>query len=126
MTPATTQRVYACVPVVVVLGVLVGLSFLIGSCAASTNTGPDNLTLSKTVDVICISDALLQPVAVPVVVALAPGATSAATLDVLLIHPAVVAACGAYARRPAQVIDAVPSSPEPVAVPPPAPAVRAP
>ncbi len=59
------------------------------------------------IDVVCRSDALAQPVIVPVVLLIAPATGPAApavavgvAVDTALVHPAVVAACARYGSRP--------------------------
>ncbi len=69
----------------------------------------------RVVDVLCERDMALQPVVVPVVLMVAPAAgpagvavAGAVAVDLLLIHPGIVAACAAYASRPAEVVSVVP------------------
>ncbi|HXI77942.1 MAG TPA: hypothetical protein VNH21_12440 [Steroidobacteraceae bacterium] len=94
-------------PVLVAIGGLLVLSWLVG-CAAPT------AQQQRIVDVICGTDAALQPIIVPVAVAVAAptpaGApvAAAAGLDTALVHPAVVAACAVYGTRPVAVV-AVPA-----------------
>ena len=64
--------------------------------------------------VACAGDALVQPILVSVVLLVAPATgpaapavAAAATLDQVLVHPAVVAACAAYASRPDAVVDVI-------------------
>lgn len=92
-------------PVAGVLGALLALSFLVGCQAPDPVTGVSAPSQSsqQVIDVMCTSDALLVPVVVPVILAAQPTAAPAAALDTVLVHPAVVAACAAYARRPAAI-----------------------
>jgi uncharacterized protein YjeT (DUF2065 family) len=81
-----------------------------------TPAGAPNANAQRIVAVACAQDAALQPIVVPVIVAVgsaaAPGAAPAigavAQGDALLLHPAVVAACAAYASKPAAVVATVP------------------
>ena len=95
-------------PVVLAIACLLVLSWLIG-CAAPT------AQQQRIVDVLCGTDAALQPIIVPVAVAVAAptpaGAPvlAAAGLDTVLVHPAVVAACAVYGTKPVAVV-AVPAA----------------
>lgn len=61
--------------------------------------------------VMCASDKVIQPVALAIAQAVAPavgtasaGVQAGATLDSMLVHPAVVAACAAINAKPASVL----------------------
>ena len=54
----------------------------------------------QVVRVLCMHDAILQPVAVVIAASTGPQGAAAAQTDALLVHPAVVAACAAYGAKP--------------------------
>ncbi len=63
------------------------------------------------IDVLCLGDALAQPVIIPVVLLIAPATGAAApavavgvAVDTALVHPAVVAACARYGSKPVGMI----------------------
>lgn len=119
---------------IVALVTLLGLSLITGCQAPDPVTGASapSQTSQQVIDVMCTSDALLVPVVVPVILATQPTAAPAVALDTVLVHPAVVAACAAYARRPAAITPPAPpgatvaptvSLPAVAPAPPPAPAL---
>jgi hypothetical protein len=71
----------------------------LGACSNLTPTQQAQIT--QAVTVACNVDGTLVPVAQPVVATLGPGGAQAATVDALLVHPAVVAACAALKGTPA-------------------------
>ena len=78
-------------------------ALLAGLAACGNLTAEQQATVQKALTVACNVDGVLVPVAQPVVASLGqPGAT-AATVDSLLVHPAVVAACQKLGGTPAAV-----------------------
>jgi hypothetical protein len=73
----------------------------LGACGNMTATQQAQLT--QTLAVACSVDGVLVPIAQPVVAALGPSGATAADVDSLLVHPAVVAACAAIQGTPASV-----------------------
>ena len=69
----------------------------IGACAKITPQQQQALTIG------CQVDSVVQPLAVSTLPVLAPGTAPAAQVDALLVHPAVVAACGRLGGVPAAV-----------------------
>lgn len=57
--------------------------------------------VTQALAVACNVDGVLLPIAQPVVAALGPSGATAADVDGLLVHPAVVAACAAIQGAPA-------------------------
>jgi hypothetical protein len=69
--------------------------------------------------VACTVDGMLVPIAQPIVATLGPGGAAATSIDTLMVHPAVVAACAAISGVPASVAAA--GAPVTVAPVPPSP-----
>lgn len=94
-----------------VFGVMKGvvLAIALGYIAGCAADGTPNAKAQQVIDVACNTDALVQPVMVPVVVASAPGTAPAAATDTLLVHPAVVAACAQYHSKPAALAQPAPA-----------------
>jgi len=87
-------------------------------CLTSLLTGCSNLSsaqqaqITQALMVACNVDGVAVPVAQPIIAALGPSGATAATLDNLLLHPAVIQACAALNGTPASVTPAVaPTSP---------------
>jgi hypothetical protein len=103
----------------------IAIALLLAGC---TSTGQLTPQAQQIFDVTCSKDATLQPIVVPVAVAVASAAApvaagpamAAASLDQLLVHPAVVAACAKYAATPVAAVAAAPPAAG-VAAPPVAP-----
>lgn len=75
---------------------------LLSSLAACGNLTPDQQAqITQELIVACAVDGMLVPLASPVVASLGTGGASAVTVDNLLVHPAVVAACNAIGGTPA-------------------------
>jgi len=73
----------------------------LGACANMTTS--QQTQVNQALAVACDVDGVLVPIAQPVVAALGPSGTTAADVDSLLVHPAVVAACAAIQGTPASV-----------------------
>lgn len=72
--------------------------------AACSNLPPDQQAkIQQALVVACNVDGVVVPIAQPIVATLGAGGATAATLDSLLVHPAVVAACNAVNGTPASV-----------------------
>ena len=95
---------------------VVGAACLLTGCALS----PAQKTAALQVG--CSVDGAVQPLAAPVAASLGAAGTSVATVDTLLVHPAVVAACAQLRGTPAVV--AIPT-PAPAMVVAPSPGVTA-
>ena len=83
------------------------LACLAASCSNMTPAQQQELTVA------CNVDGAIVPAAQPVVATMGTGGATAASIDALLVHPAVVQACAALKGTPASVT---------VTAPPPAPA----
>ena len=70
------------------------LAVLLGLSACAGNTPAQNLKLA------CAIDGAVVPIADPVLAAAVPSTAPAVTVDVLLVHPAVVALCAAKGGVP--------------------------
>jgi hypothetical protein len=71
--------------------------------ACSNMTADQQAKISQAVAVACKVDGVLVPIGQPIVATIGPGGQTAATVDTLLVHPAVVAACSAIKGTPAEV-----------------------
>jgi hypothetical protein len=92
---------------------------LAGLVASGCTNGAPTAQGQQVIDVLCDRDAALQPLIVPVVVMAspiagpaAPAVAGAATVDQVMIHPAVVMACAKYHSKPAAVVQSVPPGAE--------------
>jgi hypothetical protein len=85
------------------------LACLAASC--SNMTPEQQAKLTQALTVACNVDGVLVPVAQPVVAGIAPGGATAANIDALLVHPAVVQACAALKGTPASVTVMAPTAP---------------
>jgi hypothetical protein len=86
------------------------MCFCMATVAACSNVSPDQQAqIQQALTVACNVDGAVVPLAQPVVATLGPGGATAATLDTLLVHPAVVAAC--------KTVNGTPVSATPVAAP---------
>lgn len=76
---------------------------LLAAGAACLVTGCSMTPAQKTavLKIGCAVDGVVQPIAAPLVASLGAGGASVASADVLLVHPAVVAACTALGGTPA-------------------------
>jgi hypothetical protein len=83
------------------------LSLLACLAACSNVTPSQQAQVTQAVTVACNVDGALVPVAQPVMATLGPGGATAANVDALLVHPAVVAACAALKGTP---VSATPAS----------------
>jgi hypothetical protein len=84
---------------------------LLACVAACSNLTPDQQTkLQRAFSVACDVDGVVVPIAQPIVASLGQGAATAAGVDSLLVHPAVVAACQALNGVPA-IVTPVPATP---------------
>ena len=84
---------------------------LLACLAACSSLTPDQQAkLQQAFAVACNVDGVLVPITQPIVASLGQGAATAAGVDSLLVHPAVVAAC--------QAINGVPAIVTPVAATP--------
>lgn len=86
--------------------------------ACATAPGSQPTQIQQALAVACSVDGVLVPIAQPIVATLGAGGAAAASMDALLVHPTVVAACAAISGVPATVVAVSP----PVAVPPAVPA----
>lgn len=101
------------------------VALLLAGCTSSGTMTPQ---AQQIFDVTCAKDAALQPIVVPVAVAVtstvapiaAAPAVLAAQVDQILVHPAVVAACAQYGGKPVTAVPAAQPA-APVAAPPIAP-----
>lgn len=91
------------------------LACLAASCSNMTPAQQQALRVA------CNVDGAIVPAAQPVVASMGSGGATAATIDSLLVHPAVVAACAALNGTPASVTVTSPASP---AAPPSAPPAK--
>ena len=83
-------------------------SLCLATLAACSNLSPaQQAQIQQALTVACNVDGILVPIAQPVVATLGAGGATAANLDALLVHPAVVAACNAVNGTP---VSAVPVS----------------
>jgi hypothetical protein len=73
----------------------------LGACGNMTTSQQAQAT--QALAVACNVDGVLVPIAQPVIAALGPNGATAAGVDSLLVHPAVVAACAAIQGAPASV-----------------------
>jgi hypothetical protein len=88
--------------ILVALGVY-GLP-LIASLSACSNLPPDQQAkITQALVVACDVDGAVVPLAQPVVATLGPAGATVASVDSLLVHPAVVAACQRLGGTPAGV-----------------------
>jgi hypothetical protein len=69
--------------------------------ACSNPTPSQQAQITQALAVVCNVDGVLVPVAQPVVASLGTGGATAANIDSLLVHPAVVAACATLKGMPA-------------------------
>jgi hypothetical protein len=97
----------AAISAVIAAATVFAVVFLSGCATPPANTMSPQV--QKVFDVTCGVDAHLQPIVVPVAVAVAaptpaglPVAAGAA-LDTALLHPAIVAACAVYGTKPVAV-----------------------
>jgi hypothetical protein len=82
---------------------------LIAVLAGCTSMSPDQQAkMQQMLTVACLVDGVLVPVAQPVVAGLGSAGATAAGVDSLLVHPAVVATCSQLGGAPAS---AAPVSP---------------
>ena len=78
---------------------------LLACLSACDNMTPDQQAkISQALAVACNVDGVLVPIGQPVVATLGQAGQTAATVDSLLIHPAVVAACAAIHGKPAEAV----------------------
>ena len=78
------------------------VSLCVAIVAACSSLPPDQQAkIQQALVVTCNVDGVVVPIAQPVVATLGAGGATAATLDSLLVHPAVVAACNAVNGTPA-------------------------
>ncbi|MEJ0020750.1 MAG: hypothetical protein WDN25_30210 [Acetobacteraceae bacterium] len=85
------------------------LACLAASC--SKMTPEQQARLDQAVTVACNVDGVVVPVAQPVVATMGTGGATAASIDALLVHPAVVQACAALKGTPASVTVTAPAAP---------------
>jgi hypothetical protein len=86
--------------------------------SACGNTSPQQQAkLAQALAVACDIDGAVVPLAQPVVATLGQGGVTAANVDSLLVHPAVVAACRNIGGAPAGVTPVSPPAPVAAAVP---------
>jgi hypothetical protein len=91
----------------------IALLTLLAGCALP----PPSAHQQEVIRVLCASDALAQPIIVPVAIAAAPVAGGAAptviataNADERMAHPAVVAACARFGKKPVgTVLEASPA-----------------
>jgi hypothetical protein len=77
---------------------------LLASLSACNNLSPDHLArIRQTVVVACDVDGALVPIAQPVVATSGESGATVASVDSLLVHPVVVAACSRLGGTPAGV-----------------------
>ena len=88
-----------------------------GLSACSSLTPNQQAKVTQALAVACNVDGAVVPVAQPVVATLGNGGAAAASLDSLLVHPAVVAACQQLGGKPAGVTPAAAPVPVPDAPP---------
>lgn len=81
----------------------IALPLLACLAACGNMTTNQQAQATQVLAVVCNVDGVLVPIAQPVVAALGPSGTTAADVDNLLVHPAVVAACAAIQGAPARV-----------------------
>ena len=85
--------------------------------SACGNTSPQQQArLAQAVAVACDIDGAVVPLAQPVVATLGQGGATAANVDSLLVHPAVMAACESIGGAPAGVTPMSPPAAVPAAV----------
>jgi len=86
---------------------------LVASLSACGSISPaQQAQVTQALAVACNVDGAVVPVAQPVVATLGPSGASVASVDSLLVHPAVVAACQRLGGTPAGVTPAsVPAAP---------------
>jgi hypothetical protein len=82
------------------------LPVLVCVYACSNTTPTQQAQINQALSVICNVDGVLVPVAQPVVASTGPGGATAADVDSLLVHPAVVAACASLKGTPASATPA--------------------
>lgn len=82
---------------------MIALPLLACVMACSNPTPTQQAELEQVVTVVCNVDSVLVPVAQPVVASLGTAGASAASVDALLVHPAVVAACQQLGGMPTSV-----------------------
>jgi hypothetical protein len=73
------------------------------SACGTTVPAAQQAQVQQALAVACTVDGVLVPIAQPIVATMGPGGAAAAGADVLLVHPAVVAACTAIHGVPASV-----------------------
>jgi hypothetical protein len=80
------------------------------ACLSACGTVPaaQQAQVQQALAVACTVDGVLVPIAQPIVATIGAGGAAAAGADVLLVHPAVVAACAAIDGVPASVTVAGP------------------
>jgi hypothetical protein len=91
----------------------------LAACLSACGTLPANqqTKVTQALAVACNVDGAVVPVAQPVLATLGNGGAAAASLDSLLVHPAVVAACQQLGGKPAGVTPAAAPVPVPDAPP---------
>lgn len=73
--------------------------------AACSNLSPTQQTqIQQALTVACNVDGAIVPIAQPVVATIGAGGAAAASMDTLLVHPAVVAACAAVNGTPVTAV----------------------
>ena len=90
---------------------MIPLALLLATCSNMTLEQQTKLTQALTVA--CNVDGVVVPVAQPVVATIGAGGATAASIDALLVHPAVVQACAALKGTPAAVTVTAPPAPPP-------------
>jgi hypothetical protein len=81
------------------------MALCITTLAACSNLSPAQQTqIQQALTVACNVDGAVVPIAQPVVATLGPGGATAASMDTLLVHPAVVAACDTVHGTPVSVV----------------------
>jgi hypothetical protein len=83
----------------------VTMALCIAALAACSNLSSDQQAqIQQALTVACNVDGAIVPIAQPVVATLGPGGATAATMDTLLVHPAVVAACNTVHGTPVSAV----------------------
>jgi hypothetical protein len=95
-----------------------GLPLVAGLSTCGNLSSAQQAQVTQALAVACNVDGAVVPVAQPVVATLGPNGATVASMDSLLVHPAVVAACQRLGGTPAGVTPA--SAPVAVPVVPPA------
>jgi hypothetical protein len=86
----------------------IALSLLVWLSACSGVSPDEQTRIIQAVAVACNIDGAVVPLAQPVVATLGQGGAKAASVDNMLVHPAVVAACQKFGGTPAAVTPANP------------------